>query len=42
MDLQMMLLAVSIVSLVIVLVIVSFASGYYVAKARVKATRESF
>ena len=41
MDPEIMLLAVSTVSLVIVLVIVSFASGHYVAKARVRATRES-
>ena len=40
MDPAIMLLAVSIVSLVIVLVIVSFASGYYVAKARVRAARD--
>ena len=40
MDLQMMFLAVSTVSFAIVLVIVSFATGYYVAKARMRAARD--
>ena len=42
MDPEIMLLAVRTMDFVIVLVIVSFAGVHYVAKARVRAARESF
>ena len=40
MDFYMLLLGVMTVSLALVLVIVSFAAGYYMAKPRVRAARE--